>query len=118
MDNNYTEPVNAQPIQPVYVEPNYAPSHILDSLATTSLTMGILSLAFGCVLGLIFSIIGKKKAAEYGRHAGTITGKAKAGAILSKIGFILSLISTIFVAIYIMVIVIIACIYAETNLHF
>ena len=47
-----------------------------------------------------------------------VTGKAKAGAILNKIGFILSLISTIFIAIYIMVIAIIACIFAETNFHF
>ncbi len=126
MDNNYTEPLNQQPVeqnieqpvQPVYVQPNCAPNHILDSLATTSLTMGILSLVFGCILGLIFSIIGKKKAAEYGRLAGAITGKAKAGAILNKIGFILSLISTIIVGIYLIVVVIIACIFAETNFHF
>ncbi len=125
----YEQPVYAQPAQPaqpvyeqpVYaqpVQPTFTPNPILESLASSSLTMGILSLALGAIFGIIFGAIGKNKAAEYGRLAGEVTGKAKVGAILSKIGFILGLVSTIILAIYIFVAVVLGFAIAETNYHY
>ena len=58
------------------------------------LTFGILGLAFSCtfILGLIFSIIGKKKAAAYAAAHGQLEGAAKVGSILAKVGFIISIV--------------------------
>ena len=62
--------------------------------ASKALTFGILSLAFAGtgILGLIFAIIGMGKAKAFAAETGEVTGKAKAGKILSIFGLIGSII--------------------------
>ena len=63
------------------------------------LTWGILSLGFGCipftcVLGIIFGIIGLRRAAQHERFTGTLLGPARAGKILSWIGLVVGSVMT------------------------
>ena len=74
-----------------------------DQMAGEALKWGIISLAFaasGCLslLGFIFSFIAKGKALAYQNVFGVLEGRAKAGRILSKIGFGVGLGMTIYVA--------------------
>lgn len=68
-----------------------------------TLVFGILSLVFTSILGIIFGSIGRKKGKEFIEQGGELTGAAKVGFILSKIGVILGIIATIVIAIYIIV---------------
>ena len=73
---------------------------------------GLLSLIFSgtvclSLLGFIFSFIAKGKASSYETVFGEISGRAKAGRILGKIGFGLGLGMTIYIAFCIMLGVII-----------
>ncbi len=70
-----------------------------------TLTFGILSLVFSVVLGIIFGAIGRKKGKEFVAQGGELTGASKVGFILSKVGLILSILSTIFFVIYMIVII-------------
>ena len=81
-----------------------------DQMAGEALKWGIISLAFsasGCqsLLGFIFSFIAKGKALAYQNVFGVLEGRAKAGRILSKIGFGVGLGYSIFFAIYFVAIV-------------
>ena len=81
-----------------------------DQMAGEALKWGIISLAFaasGCLslLGFIFSFIAKGKALAYQNVFGALEGRAKAGRILSKIGFGVGLGYSIFFAIYFVAIV-------------
>ena len=67
---------------------------------TPVLVWGILSLAIGWIPGIIFAIICKKKAAEITDQGIELTGTAKVGALLGKIGFWVSIATTVLVAIY------------------
>ena len=78
--------------QPVYNQTSPQPS---------TLAFGILSLVFGPILAIIFGAIGRKKGNAYIAQGGTLTGAAKVGFILSKVGLILGIISTVFLVIYI-----------------
>ncbi len=69
-----------------------------------TLTLGILSLVFGSIVGIILGSIGRKKGKEFLAQGGELTGASKVGFILSKVGFILSIISTIFFVLYIILI--------------
>lgn len=65
--------------------------------AGPGLVWGILGLAFGCTailsfLGIIFSAIGVGKAKKYAKQGYPLTGKNKAGSILSKIGLPVSIV--------------------------
>ena len=73
-----------------------------DKLSTQTLTFGILGLAFAgsSILGIIFSAIGMKKAKAYVEQFGELTGKAKIGRILAKVGLIVSIIMTVFWVLY------------------
>ena len=73
-------------------------------LQPNTLVFGILSLALGPILAIIFGAIGKKKAKEFVAQGGELVGASKVGFILSKIGFILGIIGTIFLVIYIILI--------------
>lgn len=84
-NNNYQQPVYSQPAAP---QPNI-------------LTFGILSLVFGTVLAIIFGAIGRSKGKNYIAQGGTLTGSAKVGYILSLVGLILGIVSTVIVAIII-----------------
>ncbi|MBQ9848479.1 MAG: hypothetical protein IJO64_05435 [Clostridia bacterium] len=100
----------------IYNQPEYnrsfnpnAPGNtaMLDDLAGGALTMGILSLVFSeipllNILGIIFGAKGKGKASSFASIAGQVYGKAKVGGILSKIGFILSIVTTGLYALYFM----------------
>ena len=84
-----------------------------DEMAGEALKWGIISLAFaasGCLslLGFIFSFIAKGKALAYQNVFGVLEGRAKAGRILSKIGFGVGLGYSIFFAIYFVAIVALA----------
>ena len=89
-----------------------ANERLKDEMAGEALKWGIISLAFaasGCLslLGFIFSFIAKGKALAYQNVFGVLEGRAKAGRILSKIGFGLGLGMTIYMAFAVMLGVII-----------
>lgn len=113
-------PVYEQPAQaPVYAQPVYAPVQQLESLASSALTMGILSLVFTCTfflsfLGIIFGAIGKSRAKQFALLNGVPAGKAKVGSILSTIGLIFGIILTVIVFLYVVLIIFIL----ETNFAF
>ena len=65
------------------------------------LVFGILSLVLGSIVGIILGSIGRKKGKEFIAQGGTLTGASKVGFILSKVGVILGIITTIFLVIYI-----------------
>ena len=95
---NCGQPLNAaQPQQQVY-QPTVQPAQPQPSI----LPWGILSLVFSGVLGLIFAIIGRNKAKNY---PGTLTGAAKVGAILSKVGLILNIVALVVYAIVIIAVI-------------
>ena len=82
------------------------------------LVFGILSLVLEWIPGIILGAIGRKKGNEYIAQGGTLTGAAKVGYILSKVGLILGIIGTIFVVIYIILIAAGAASGAFSNLEF
>lgn len=110
-EQSVSEPVQAD--TPVAEQPQRAndASAIKDSfeaqdLASSTLTMGILSLVF-CeigLLGLIFAIIGKSKAKKYAALTGKLSGKANVGKILSTVGLVISIIMTAVWAFYLLMI--------------
>lgn len=110
--------LNAQPEAPVYQEApaqqpiyNAAPVSTVVYNTTQILVFGILALALAGstgIVGIIFGILTKKKVNEYLGLGGTLTGKAKVGSILGKVGLILGIVMTVFWAIYITVIIIAA----------
>lgn len=65
------------------------------------LVFGILSLVFSSIVGIILGCIGRKKGNEYIARGGTLTGASKTGYILSQVGIVLGIISTIILVIYI-----------------
>lgn len=79
----------AAPQQPVQAPPKPAVDPYLDDLAGSVLARGItgLILAFVGIPGIIVSAKAKNLAAEYERKAGQLSGRAKVGSILAKVGF-------------------------------
>ena len=83
-----------------------------DEMAGQVFKWGLMSLIFSgtvclSLLGFIFSFIAKGKASSYETVFGEISGRAKAGRILGKIGFGLGLGMTIYIAFCVMLGVII-----------
>lgn len=80
----------------------------MDIKPSNVLTFGILALAFcgGGILGIIFGAIGKNKAKAYVDYYGETTGQVKAGSIMSKIGFIVGIVMTVILAIYIILMIV------------
>lgn len=71
--------------------------------STSIMVLGILALAL-CELGIpgiILGAIAKKKANEFAKDHGMIYGKAKVGRILGNFGFIIGIVMTVFLVIYI-----------------
>lgn len=85
-DYNYQAPA------PVQQQPN-------------TLVFGILSLVFEMILGIIFGAIGVKKGKEYVAQGGVLTGASKVGYILSRVGLILGIVTTVVVAIYVIILI-------------
>ena len=65
------------------------------------LGFGICSLIFSVIVGIILGAIGRSKGNAYIARGGQLTGASKAGFIMCKIGFILSIIGTVFFVIYV-----------------
>lgn len=97
-------PAAAPAPQPVYAA---QPAAGVKTVTPSSVMVwGILGLAFSelGLLGLIFSIIGRKKAKTFLLENGQLFGQAKVGGILSKVGLIVSIIMMVFWVIYIILI--------------
>ncbi len=70
--------------------------------ATPILVFGILSLYLGTIFGIIFGKIAQNKAAEYQAITGCeLSGIAKVGRILGKVGFIVGIVTTCLIPLYI-----------------
>lgn len=83
-----------------------------DEMAGQAFKWGLLSVIFSgtvclSLLGFIFSFVAKSKALSYQTVFGELTGRAKAGRILGKVGFGLGLGMTIYFAFCVMLGVII-----------
>lgn len=92
---NYSQPVN---------------NPLLDKLASSALTMGILALVFAefpflSFLGIIFGALGLGKARAFNASAGNLYGKAKVGRILSLVGLILAIAITVIYFFYFVIII-------------
>ena len=98
--------------QPQFNQPYYQQPAVPSSVTPSSvLTWGIVGLAFSCTfflsfLGIIFSVVGTKKAKKLAEESGQpLSGKAKVGGILAKVGLPLGIVLTILFVIYIIVFV-------------
>ena len=82
-----------------------APQPVNAPTDTQVMIFGIIAIALAetGLLGLIFSIIAKKKAAAWTAAYGPFTGKAKVGNILAKIALPVSIIMMVFWVIYFIV---------------
>lgn len=97
------EEIPETPVAPASYQPTVEPACPVNT--TSNLIMGILSIVFAetfflSFLGIIFGAIGCGKAKRLERSGHPITGKAKVGRILSKIGLILGIILTVLFVIY------------------
>ena len=119
-------PVVETPVQPTYTAPQttYTVPHSapvmaparpkedpeLNELAKNTMILGIVGLALSALglPGLIVSSIAMNKAEEFERKAGGFFGKAKVGRRLAKPGKIVSLVMTIFWAVYFFILLIAA----------
>ena len=93
----------AQPVQPAPVQ--YQQTQQSAGPQPNILVFGILSLVFGGIVGIILASIGRKKGKAYVAAGGTLTGASKVGFILCKVGLILSIISTVVLSIYFIVLI-------------
>ena len=59
------------------------------------LVLGILSLVFTSIVGIILGAIGRKKGKAYIAQGGQLTGASKVGYILSLVGLILGIVVTV-----------------------
>lgn len=108
----YEPPVYQQPAAPA-AEPVYRAPVVNEeaaALSTPILVFGIIGLAFACTfwlsfLGIIFSAIGKGKVKAFLAAGGQLTGKAKVGNILAKVGLILGIVLTAFFVIWLIVMI-------------
>lgn len=107
------QPVYQQPEQPAYQEPVVTSNPEANALSTPILIFGILGIAFGCsfylsFLGIIFSGIAKGKVKQFLAAGGVLSGKAKVGNILAKVGMILGIVLTVFFVIWVIAIIVAA----------
>lgn len=98
----YSQPQYEQPqySQPVYGQPMPPVGDAQErELAKQNLVFGILAIAFACTyyfafMGIIFGAISMGKAKAYAASY-PMSGKAKVGSILGKVGFILGIVLTV-----------------------
>lgn len=109
------EPVYELPVdEPVYVT-DAAPAAGVNPVFGETLKWGIMALAFASTfwisfLGIVFGLKAKKTSEEAlaANNGAPLSGKAKVGSILGKIGLIVGIVMTAFLAIYLFVIMIMA----------
>lgn len=78
---------NVAPVRPTPVNPALNPTPIL--------VLGILTLVFcESFVGIILGLIASKKVKDYLAQGGVLTGKAKIGSILARVGLIISIVAT------------------------
>lgn len=118
-----SQPEYVAPAAPVYQQPVVEPAvnPETEGMRKSILIFGIIGLAFSCsfylsLLGIIFSAIGKGKVKKYLAAGGQLSGKAKVGNILAKVGLILGIVLTVCFVIWL--IVIIAAALANSNVHY
>ncbi len=109
----YREPVYQQPETPAYQQPVVQESPAAAALSTPILIFGILGIAFACTfylsfLGIIFSAIAKGKVKQYLAEGGVLSGKAKVGNILAKVGLIVGIILAALFVLWLIVMIIAA----------
>ena len=107
------QPAYVAPQQPAYVAPQPAPQAApqandpyKDELAGSVLSKGIAGLALAPVFGvpgIIVSAGAKRKAREYESRYGELSGKAKVGSILSKVGLPVSIGMTVMYFLYLII---------------
>lgn len=119
-----------QPVQPQYQEPQYAQpvqqyqqaepvqATVAGELPTPKsiLIMGIIGLAISCmplgsIAGIIISALGMKKSNAYANGGGVPCGMSITGRILSRVGLIVSIVMTVFWAIWFTVVILAAATY-------
>ena len=127
MNNNYTpvepapaEPAQSQYQQPVYrqpVQPQYQQAQSFQTAEVptpkTILILGIIGLAvswspFFGIGGIIISAIAMKKSNAYANAGGVPCGMSVTGRILARVGIIVSIVMTVFWAIFFTIMIIAA----------
>lgn len=94
---NNNRPPQGRPVN----QSNNAPQEI--PTASQVLTFGILAAALGNIFGvpgIVLGIIGRKKAKIFAAHYGFLSGQAKTGNILALIGFIVGIVVTALLSIW------------------
>lgn len=71
--------------------------------ATKILVFGIISVAVGTVVGIIFGSIAMHMAQDWMNQGYLLFGKAKVGRILGKVGLILGIVSTVCLTLFIII---------------
>lgn len=115
----YQQPQYQQPVEPQYQQPVYGQpvSSVGDpqerALAKTILVFGILAIAFACTyyvafMGIVFGAITSGKVKQYIAMY-PLSGKAKTGSILGKVGLILGIVLTVLSLITIIACSVAAC---------
>ena len=110
---------NAAPVYdaaPAYTPaPAYNAAPAENPFAGSVLTWGIMALAFACsfyisFLGIVFGIKAKNTAADAlaANNGQPLSGKAKVGAILGKVGLIVGIVMTAILALYLLILIIVA----------
>lgn len=107
------EPVQPTFETPVYEQPVVKSNPAADALSTPILIFGILGIAFASsfylsILGIIFSGIAKSKVRQFLAEGGVLSGKAKVGSILARIGMILGIVLTVLFVIWLIAVIVAA----------
>ncbi len=96
----------------ISTRPVYEAQPVTPPSGTPILVFGILSLAFAqtfylAFLGIIFGAVSKSKLRSYLASGGSLTGTAKVGRILGKIGFILGIVLTCLFVVWLVVMIVV-----------
>lgn len=118
----YQEPMQPQqyqqapPVQPQYQQPTQTQQPAGAPTPKTILILGIIGLAiswipFASIGGIIVSAIGMKKSNAYAAFGGVPCGMSITGRILARVGLIVSIVMTVFWAIWFTIVIIAAASY-------
>ena len=85
---------------PAVIKEPYTPDYYSLALASSSLRLGILSLALGIIFGIIFGCMAQSRANDYYGREGYLCGKARTGRILGIVGVALGAAQCVFLFFY------------------